>query len=210
MGARNRRRVRLKRNAIGAIREDRLSRLPFEVLFKINNHLPFKDCHSLQVTNRINATVSRAHLDRVFMTDKDVRHRIPKYKYPFVKGSYAYLREDGEGGLYEEATTLQYAIYHENHIAVGRLIDRGWNVNEALQDEPNGCARSPLGLAAQVGNERILRMLMRAGAEVEWNMPRGYATMLAVKSMEVQTWITEELEKRHRLLRRFRRNCRNL
>jgi hypothetical protein len=55
-----------------------------------------------------------------------------------------------------------------------------------------------------------MRMLMRAGAEVEWNMPRGYATMLAVKSMEVQTWITEELEKRHRLLRRFRRNCRNL
>jgi hypothetical protein len=120
MGARHDRRVVRKRRATGAIREDRLSRLTFEVLFEINKNLPFKDCHSLQVTNRINATVSRAHLDRVFMTVKDVRHRIPKHKYPFVKGSYPRLREDGEGGLYEEATTLQYAIYHENHLRVAQ------------------------------------------------------------------------------------------
>jgi hypothetical protein len=103
----------------------------------------------------------------------------------------------------EQATTLQYAVYHGEEVAARRLINSGWDVNETLRDEENGCARSPLGIAARLGHETILRMLMRAGAQVEWDLPRGYNTMIDTKSTEVQTWITDELAMVRKLRRKM-------
>jgi hypothetical protein len=87
-------------------------------------------------------------------------------------------------------------------VAVRRLIDLGWDVNQTIRNDPEGCARSALGLADRFGNQGIARMFMRAGAEVEWHMPTGYNTMIDIKNSEVQTWITDEL----RMCRRLRRN----
>jgi hypothetical protein len=178
--------------------EDHFSGLPFELLIEINNHLPLADCHSLQNTNKLNATISRAYLDRIFMYDDHLRHRIPQYRWPFVPGDHEFQERDSEGH-YEQATTLQYAVYCGDKVAVRRLINAGWDVNKTLRDEEGGCCRTPLGLAAGLGHELILRMLMRAGAEIEWGMPHGYNTMLDIKNREVQTWITEELAMQRRL-----------
>jgi hypothetical protein len=52
----------------------------------------------------------------------------------------------------------------------------------------SGTRRSPLGLAARLGNESILRMLLRAGAEMEWDRRTGYSTLLDTKNMEGVTW----------------------
>jgi hypothetical protein len=178
----------------------KLCKMPFEVLIEINNHLDFRDSHSLQQTSKLHAVVSRAHLDRVFMNDATLRHRIPQYRWPFVEGNYAPRMRDGDGGHFEQATTLQYAVYREDEVAVRRLINAGWDVNQTLRHRLDGCGRSPLGLAARLGNKRIIQMLMRAGAQVEWDMPTGYSTLMYTKNDEVVDWITEEL-------RRLRRYC---
>jgi hypothetical protein len=64
--------------------------------------------------------------------------------------------------------TLQHAVYHEKPASVKQLIDAGHDVNETLRTgSTRYCARSPVHFAAWHGNNRIINMLMRAGAEVK-------------------------------------------
>jgi ankyrin repeat protein len=180
-----------------------LSTLPFEILYEINHILEPTDSHSLQQTDRIQGTVARAHLDRMFIYDRTLRHRLPMYKHRFYPTQPEIVVQEGN---WERATTLQYAVYWGDLVAVRRLITAGCDINETLKDDPDGCARSPLCLAAARGNERIIKVLLRAGAEVELDGHihnlRGFNPFHVAKNYASLVCITDELERR----RRFHRN----
>jgi ankyrin repeat protein len=175
-----------------------LSTLPFEILYKINHNLDPSDSHSLQQTDKIQGTVARAHLDRVFIHDRNLRHRFPMHKHRDPTQPEIVVQE----GNCERATSLQYAVYWGDMVAARRLISAGSDINEIVKDDPQGCRSSPLCLAAARGNERMIKMLMRAGAEVKLdghpdNLPlheaRNYSSLLC---------ITDELDRRRRLQRK--------
>jgi ankyrin repeat protein len=179
-----------------------LSTLPFEILYEINHNLAPSDSYSLQQTDRIQGCVARAHLDRLFIHDRTLRHRLPMYKHRFYPTQPEIVVKDRD---YESATTLQYAVYWGDLVAVRRLLNAGCDINETLKDDPHGCARSPLCLAVARGNERMIKLLLRAGAEVEldWHVKnvRAFDPFHIAKNYASLACITDELDRRRRLHR---------
>jgi hypothetical protein len=172
-----------------------LSTLPFEILYEINHNLEPSDSHSLQQTDRIQGSVARAHLDRMFIHDRTLRHRLPMYELR------CYPTEPVKEVKWERATTLQYAAYWGDMVAVRRLINAGCDINETLKDDRDGCKSSPLCLAATRGNERMIKMLLRAGAEVELDGHVHNCPLHVAKNYSSLVCITDELDRRRRLHR---------
>jgi ankyrin repeat protein len=172
-----------------------LSTLPFEILYEINNNLEPSDSHSLQQTDRIQGTVARAHLDRMFIHDRTLRHRIPMYEHR------CHPTQPVKEVKWERATTLQYAVYWGDMVAVRRLINAGCDINETLNGGLDGCASSPLCLAAGRGNERMIKMLMRAGAKVKLDGDSHNLPLHVAKNYSSLVCITDELDRRRRLHR---------
>src|SRR5579883_621420 len=73
------------------------------------------------------------------------------------------------------STPLQYAVYNEDVAEVRRLIKAGANVSLA-----NNYGATPMGLAGEIGNAEIIKLLLDAGANADSPNADGQTALMEV------------------------------